>query len=362
MALPTAVHQLIDYLAWSDATSNHTRLLRELLRSWGICSEIYVRDCDPRLGRECHPLEECQPESGAWLIYQYSLDSPLTDFALAHAEQTCLSYHNITPPGFFTTFDPAFAKRLQRAISDLERMRNLAGAVSVSHFNCGQLEALGFAPVYYVPLLFFLDELQASASGVRGRRLYERLRDGLQNIIFVGRVTPNKRFEHLIYAFHYYQRLIEPASRLLLVGASPHHVYQAYLDMLVSNLNLTGQVMFTGGVPFNAGFGAFYQAADAFLCLSEHEGFCAPIVESMYFDLPIIAYSAAAVPETLGDAGILVIEKRYDVIGELIYNLVNDQVLRQQVVQKQRERLADFQRGRVESQIKDWAESLSNVR
>jgi glycosyltransferase involved in cell wall biosynthesis len=362
MAYPAAIHQIIDCLSWGDATSNHTRLLRELLCSWGICSEIYVRDCDPRLSRECYPLEECHPESDDWLIYQYSLDSPLTDFALAHAEQTYLSYHNITPPSFFTTIDPAFAKRLQRAVSDLERMRNLAGAVSVSHFNCEQLEALGFTPVYYVPLLFFLDELQTSASGSRGRKLYGRLHDGLQNIIFVGRVAPNKRFEHLIYAFHYYQRLIEPASRLLLVGVSPHNVYQAYLDMLVNDLNLTGRVMFTGRVPFNAGFGAFYQAADAFLCLSEHDGFCVPLVESMYFDLPIIAYSAAAVPETLGDAGILVTEKRYDVIGELIYNLVNNQVLRQQIVQKQRERLADFQRGTVESQIKDWVESLTDVR
>lgn len=362
MALPAVVHQLIDYLAWGDATSNHTRLLRELLRSWGICSEIYVRGCDPRLGKECHPLKECHPESDDWFIYQYSLDSPLTDFALAHAEHTYLSYHNITPPSFFTTFDPAFAKRLQRAVSDLERMRNLAGAVSVSHFNCRQLEDLGFAPVCYVPLLFFLDELQTSASGVQGRRLYERLHDGLRNIIFVGRVAPNKRFEHLIYAFHYYQRLIEPASRLLLVGASPHHVYQAYLDMLVDDLNLTGRVMFIGRMPFNAGFGAYYKAADAFLCLSEHEGFCVPLVESMYFDLPIIAYHAAAVPETMGECGILVTEKRYDVIGELIYNLTSDLALRQQVVQKQRERLADFQRGTLESQIKDWVESLSDVR
>jgi glycosyltransferase involved in cell wall biosynthesis len=361
MAYPMAIHQVIDYLSCADATSNHTRLLRDMLRNWGICSEIYVLGYDPRVAGDCRLLRECRPAPRDWLIYQYSLDSPLTEFALAHAGQTILSYHNITPPHFFSFFDPRFAARLQRAMSDLERMSGLVGAVSGSHYNCRQLKELGFSPVAHIPLLFSLDALAASAMGPRGRSVYKELSDGRHNILFIGRVAPNKRIEHLIRAFHYYHQLVEPASRLLLVGASPHGVYQAYLDMLAESLGLTASVTFVGGVPMAEGFGAFYQAADVFLCLSEHEGFGVPLVESMYFDLPVIAYKSSAVPETLGDCGVLVTEKRYDVIAELIHNLVIDQALRQQVIRKQRERMAAFDQAVVESQIRAWVESLENA-
>lgn len=358
MAFPTAVHQLIDYLSWGDAVSNHTRLLRDLLRSWGISSEVYVLDCDPELVQECLPLNRCHPGRDDWLIYQYSLDSPLTEFALARAKQTFLSYHNITPPSFFAVFDPRFAARLQRAVNDLGRMRGLAGAISVSRYNCRQLEELGFNHVRYVPLLYLSNDLLSSEGNLQGRRLYKGLKGDPRTILFVGRIAPNKRVEHVILAFAYYQKLVEPDSRLCLVGASPHPIYQAYLDMLVESLELTDRVVFAGKVPLRAGFGAYYRASDVFLCLSEHEGFGVPLVESMYFDVPVIAYKAGAVPETLGDSGILVTEKRNDLIGELINLLVSDSALRHQVVRKQRERLAAFERGIIENQIKAWLESL----
>lgn len=356
-----ALHQIIDYMSWGDAISNHTLLLRNLLRSWGIHSEIYTCGCDPHMATVCRPLRECQLARDDWLIYQYSLDSLMTEFALAHPAQTILNYHNITPPHFYEAFDSSFAARLQHAIHDLERLRDLAGAVSESRYNCEQLEEMGFSPVTHIPLLFSLDELKDSAASPRGRRLYKQLADGQQNILFIGRIAPNKRFEHLIHAFHYYHRLIQPASRLLLLGASPHGIYQAYLDMLVESLGLTDSVTFAGRVPLDEGFGAFYQAADVFLCLSEHEGFAVPLIESMDFDLPVIAYGSSAVPETMGDSGVLLTEKRYDVIGELIYNLLTDLPLRQQINRKQRERLVAFNPAVVKSQVKAWVESLEGI-
>ena len=361
MSNPETIHQIIDRLTWGDATSNHALLLRDLLRTWGMHSEIYTLGCDPRLRNECRPLRECRVNQHTWVLYQYSLDSPLTEFALDHAGRTVLNYHNITPAHFFTPFDSRFARRLQRAKHDLRCMTWLAGAISESHHNCAQLEALGFAPVTHVPLLFSLDALRTSATRPQGQRLCQQFVHDRQNILFVGRVSPNKRFEHLIQAFYYYHRLVEPESRLLLVGVSPHGSYQAYLDMLVESMGLTDGVVFSGQVSLSAGFGAFYRTADVFLCLSEHEGFGVPLVESMAFDVPVIAFKSTAVPETLGGSGVLVSKKRYDVIGELIYNLVTDQALRQQVIRKQRERLAAFDRATVESRIKSWVESLENA-
>jgi glycosyltransferase involved in cell wall biosynthesis len=361
MAYPAAVHQIIHRLAWGDATSNHARLLRGLLRGWGIHSEIYVLSCETSLSGECRPLGAFQPGPRAWLIYQYSLDSPLTEFALAHADRAWLSYHNVTPAHFFAPFDPSFAGRVARARRNLEGLAGLAGALSVSHYNCQELSELGFSRVCYLPLLFSLEGLRASAESPAGRRLRARLEDGGPTILFVGRVSPNKRFEDLIRAFYYYHTLVEPGARLLLVGASPHGAYQAYLDMLVESLGLAESVVFAGRVAEADGFGAYYRAADVFLCLSEHEGFGVPLVESMQFDVPVVAYKAGAVPETLGDSGILVTEKRYDVIGELLYCLVSDPGLREQVIRKQRERLAAFEQGVVEGQIKAWLESLHDM-
>jgi glycosyltransferase involved in cell wall biosynthesis len=155
--------------------------------------------------------------------------------------------------------------------------------------------------------------------------------DAKTNFLFVGRCIPNKRIEDVIKVFCYYQRFIDPNSRLLLVGET--HGFERYFDSLVRLVDdlALEDVVFTGHVDTDD-LAAYYRVADLFLSMSEHEGFCAPLLEAFRFGLPVMAFDAGAVAETLSGAGVLVQEKSFDRIAEMAHLLVHDESLRERVV------------------------------
>jgi glycosyltransferase involved in cell wall biosynthesis len=174
--------------------------------------------------------------------------------------------------------------------------------------------------------------------------LHRLFRDGRINILFVGRVAPNKKIEDLIKVTFYYKKFISPLVRLIIVGkttALPAY-YHALVKFADDFLLAPEEICFTGHLPDDEMF-AVYRAADVFLSLSEHEGFCLPLVESMIFDLPIIAYDSTAVPDTLDGAGILIRDKRAERVAELLDIVTRDQNLRENIIRGQRERLVKLQ-------------------
>ena len=161
------------------------------------------------------------------------------------------------------------------------------------------------------------------------------------NMLFVGRIAPNKRQEDVIRVFRYYKEHIDTHARLFLVGTyAGFERYQAQLQSYVERHQIP-DVVFTGLVS-DAELFAYYKLSDVFVCLSEHEGFCVPLLESMYFDVPIIAYDAGAIRETLDGSGVLVQKKKYDVVAEVAAQLVRNEPLRRRTLAGQRKRLADF--------------------
>ena len=88
-----------------------------------------------------------------------------------------------------------------------------------------------------------------------------------------------------------------------------------------------------------------------YISLSEHEGFCAPLLEAMATDVPILAYAAAAVPETLDGAGVQFAPKDMEMAAELLGALAFDDDLRRGVIAGQRRRLAHFSHTRIEQQL-----------
>ena len=183
-----------------------------------------------------------------------------------------------------------------------------------------------------------------------------RFGDGRTNIIFVGRIAPNKRQEDVIRAFYFYKQL-DPDARLILAGSQTG--FENYADRLRDYADKLGlrDVLFTGHVSFPELL-AYYRTATAFLCMSEHEGFCVPLVESMYFNVPIAARKAAAVPDTLGGSGLLLEDNDPLVAAKAVERLVRDKKLRDDVIQDQRRRLADFSYSRIKAlfteQLRDF--------
>jgi glycosyltransferase involved in cell wall biosynthesis len=222
-------------------------------------------------------------------------------------------------------------------------------ALADSEYNRRDLLAAGYAPTGVLPLAVpnTLAQVQPDTE------VLNRFDDGVANLLFVGRLVPNKRQEDVIKAF-YYLRQIRPRSRLFLVGSWQNtRRYYAWLQEFAGRLGLSEAVYFPGHVS-TAALAAYYRLADLFVCMSEHEGFCVPLIESMHFGVPVVAYASTAVPGTLGGAGILVREKRYDVIAELLHLLISDRKLYRQVVERQYARVQAFQEPAVLQQFRDY--------
>jgi len=348
-----AIHQLVAGFSRGDAISNEAVVMRGLFRSWGYDSEIYCEHLRilPELRSEARDLDElkpvCRPEDIVFL--HLSIGSRANEIFQSLPGKKALLYHNITPPDYFSLIQPATAKDLARGRI---QAAGLAGSATVnladSAFNAGELAGWGYPPASVFPLFLDFGKL----GGAPDRSVMRRFGDGKTNILFVGRCAPNKKIEDVITAFAYYQKGVERNSRLILAGSfAGTERYQRLLLTQVRDLKLE-DVVFTGSIP-QAQLNACYRSARVFLCMSEHEGFCIPLVESLVHRVPVLAYSAAAVPETLGGAGVLFHEKRFEAIAEMMGQLVSNESLRQAVLVRQDARLTAFK-------ARDLGSELSN--
>jgi len=336
-----AIHQLVAGYAESDAISNEARVLRSIFRSWGCESEIFSerRRIVPKARGEVRDVSE-----GTWrpddiALLHLSIGSTVNDAFAALPCRKAILYHNITPSSFFDYYQPQTAALLEAGRRQVASLAQTASVVMAdSRYNARELEEAGYPPVTVLPLVL-------DFSALRGRRdegFFRRWKDGRRNILFVGRVAPNKRHEDLLSAFHYFQKFVCPASRLMLVGSSlGMETYRGLLVAKTKEFELAN-VEFTGTVT-QAQLLAAYDAADAFLCLSEHEGFCIPVLEAMIRGVPVVAYDAGAIAETMDGAGVLLLEKRYDWIAETLGRITGDAALRRALVAGQAERVARYE-------------------
>ena len=308
------VDQYVAVLAPGDAVGNEAILFQQVLRSRGYASEIYAGVLAPEMVQMALPISGSAERSDAASIFHFAIGSPVVDKMLARRDPLILRYHNITPHHFFLGFNPDLVPRTYHASRDLAMFaRRAALGLAVSEFNRVDLESAGFARTAVLPLGMNLAALDETPDPV----VRARFADDRKNLIFVGRVVPNKKIDDLIRAFCAYQRYVEPESRLFIVGEGRgFENYSRRLEELVSHLRID-EVVFTGAVT-QSELNAYYRLSDAFLCLSEHEGYGAPLIEAMHFGLPVIAFDAGAVKETLRGGGVLLGEKNPEEIAELL--------------------------------------------
>ncbi len=352
------IHQLLPNFVPGDAIGNHARALRRLLQSWGFGSEIYAHYAHPEVAHECRPLNELPATLRGAVIYHYSTLS--AEAAQAFEEfkgRRAIIYHNITPAYFYAPYCQRTYGLLCAARGNLGQFRGLVDmTLGVSAYNCVELAAAGYANPRRLPLLL---ELEAFAEQPAAPANLRSCDDGWKNFLFVGRLAPHKRQEDVIRAFAWYNRFVNRRSRLVLVGtAGGLERYLYHLREVVKSLDVEEHVVFAGHASL-AELAAYYRSAHVFVCMSEHEGFCVPLLESMYHRLPIIAYAAAGVPETLADAGVLFNNKDYPMIAEMANLLIEDELLRTRVIRRQQERLADFAPAAIALQFKQYMEELA---
>ena len=323
------------------------------LRAWGFETCIYAQDIAPEMAGYVRPDHEYLPYLHAeddLLIYHYGLYTPNVRYFQAARNRRVFMYHNITPASYFHGWSRDLELLCDVGRRTLPSLTGCDLAVGDSEYNRQELVAAGF-PEGKTDVLPLFSQQSLFETVPVDQDLLEQLRaEGTVNFLTVGRVAPNKDIEDVIRIFYVYQRAINPQSRLYVVG--PRHVpsYAAALDSLVADLGLEDAVRFPGRA-LGGILKAYYQAADLYLCASYHEGLCVPLVESMYFGVPVLARKAAAVPETLGGAGVLFARLGHAEVAEMAHLLLTDQALRAQVVARQRERLEDLAPSRVEAKL-----------
>ena len=329
-----AVHQVLATLGYGDAIGHEVLGIRRVLRQAGYESDIFVETADRRLEpltRDYHELVDVSHPDNL-LLHHFSIGSKASRTAYAVPDRMALIYHNITPPSYFVGLHRALARQCFRGRRELQAYADRCDlAFGDSEFNRQDLESLGFPRTAVLPVVPDFSHLD----GPPNRFVADQFDDEWTNILFVGRVIGNKKIEDLIRCFHAYHTLFNPRSRLLIVGVfNLFERYMVALNHLTATLDVS-HVHFTGQVS-DEELVAYYEVADLFLCASEHEGFCVPLVEAFYLRVPVLAYAATAVPSTMDGAGVLFSDKDPVHVAALMDAILSDAALQDALVEGQR--------------------------
>ena len=333
--------QILPTLSFGDAIGNDTLALKGAIRDMGYETEVYAENIDKRLpagsGLDISKLSGLKKDD--IILYHKSTGTDLTFRIDEFKCRRIMIYHNITPPEFFRPYSPAATALTEYGYKGVEYLKDkIDYCLAVSSYNRSDLLRMGYTcPIDIRPILIRFEDYKQTPD----EETIRKYSDGKKNLIFVGRIAPNKKQEDVIRAFYHYKKR-NPESRLILVGSySGMENYYNRLVKYAAALGLKEDVVFTGHIKFSAIL-AFYRIADVFVCMSAHEGFCVPLAEAMFFDVPIVALDTSAISDTLGGSGFLVDDNDPVFVSRVIDRVLNDEALRNELISGQRRRLKDF--------------------
>lgn len=339
----TRIIQISPSLLFGDAVGNLMCAIDSMVKEEGFDASICADLVHPRIDREKHNVVNTfaeATEKDILILHMASAYDRLDEFVKSPAKKIMV-YHNVTPPHFFNKYNLMGARACREG---LQQTRSLAGEVDFciadSAWNKQDLIDMGYTcPIEVCPVYIPWEDYKTPPNA----SVLERYRGVAgTNVMFCGRVVPNKCHQDIVKAFWAYKNHYDPDARLFLVGAmSEVDPFCVKLNAYIHDLGLDDSVIFPGHIGFDEIL-AYYTLADVFLCQSEHEGFCVPLLEAAVFDTPVVAYDAAAISWTLGGSGILLDEKDPFVTAGVMDRVVRDEKLRAEVIAGQRQRLEYF--------------------
>lgn len=349
---PVRIDQVLPSIVARDAVSQHTLEAQRVLRSLGFVSEIYAVTMGPEMAGRVHPIDglPAEPAGGQWLLYQGSIGSPAAEVFSAHPARKLVDYHNITPAELVERWLPGLGEEVSLGRRQLAALAPAVDfSVADSAYNAGELAAWGYKEPRVSMLMVDQSNFDVAPDPRRREQLAEAKRSGGSDWLFVGQFLPHKAHHDVVCAFAAYLRAYDPAARLHLVGRASLGGYELAVRRLAERLGIAGSVDIAGSVSASE-LAALYEGCDVYVGCSDHEGFCAPLLEAMHHGLPIVAYSAAAVPETVGEAGLLLDSKEPAAVAAAAHRLAEDPDLTRELVRKGRERaqLFTIERARAE--------------
>lgn len=332
------INQLLPAMSYGDAVSNSAINMMLHLRAKGIKSNIYAEHIHPKVSDFVLPVSKISYNEP--VIYHLAIGCDLAKQIPNFKNKRMILYHNITPSGYFRGYDEQSANLCEQGREQLTFLQPYIDfALADSEYNRSELELYGYKNSAVSPIIINFEEYNIKPNGTLLNQLSSSKRSN--DILFVGRLAPNKRQDDIIKAFYYYKKYIDNDSRLFLIGSySRMERYYEELKGLVKELNLK-DVILSGHVPFDHIL-AYYHNADLMLCMSEHEGFCVPLLEAMHFNIPILTFKSTAISETLGNGGILFNEKDYRSIACTMNVILEDDIIKKKIINNQKVRLKHF--------------------
>ncbi len=334
------VHQFATSLSYGDAISNEMMEIRKVLKEKGYCSEIFVKFFDPRMAKNSKDYREYRKYSSSKnvVIFHFSIGSPVSKVFFRIPDKKIMIYHNITPYEYFLDYHRILTRECYKGRLEINLFVDKVDmALGDSEFNRRELERVGYRNTGVLPLLLDFAKFDRSGDPVV-KKIFS---DNKFTLFFVGRVIPNKKFEDVIKTFHFYKKYFNQDSRLILAGDyRGMEQYLAGLQDLVQKLELE-DVHFTGHLSFPE-LVAYFNIADVYLSMSAHEGFGVPLLEAFYKRIPVVAFAAGAVEETMNSGGILLRDKDFAAVAALLNELHLDRRLREKVIMSQEKALEKY--------------------
>ena len=334
------VHQIINHLAGGDAIGHDCLAIQERLRAEGHPSEIFALHPGPGMAGRCRAVSDYKDVSSPEnvVIWHFSVGTEITDLVAELPDRVVMRYHNITPAEFFSNINAQTEMECLLGRKQLARTADFVDlGIGDSAYNEAELTELGFKASGNCPIMLNLDQYRPAEPSARLTRLF----GPGPLILHVGRIVPQKRYEDLIKVFYFIKKIRPEAGMLFIGGDSGMKIYRHALEDLIAELALT-DIRFTNHIT-QKDLLACYTRADVYLCLSDHEGFCVPLVEAMKFDLPVAAKESSAVTQTLGEGGVLLKNPTPVMVAEAACALLEKDEFRSRVIQTQRRRLKDFE-------------------
>ena len=349
MKCAPVVHQFTAVYAERDAVGQHTAAVDSLLREMGCSTTAFAghsyRGVDIEVVSFRKHKKYPKPDM---VIYQMSTGSKVGDYILARSEPLVLNYHNITPGELFDPWAPAIGYSLTQARDQLALLAEHAyAAIADSSYNAAELRDLGLSNVSVVPVILNVIEKPSTINASIPQ---------MPVLLFVGRIAPNKRLENLIGALALLQRRWKKVQ-LVIIGTSIVPAYESALRDLAMRLGVSESVEFAGSVPTQVR-DTYYSTASIYVSASVHEGFCVPLIEAMSAGLPVVAYASTAVPETIGNAGLLVDSDEPLYLAHAIDRVLGSNGLRSELISKGIKRAACFDPVNIRQDMRDTLESL----
>ena len=339
-----------DSIAWGDAASDDCVAMANALLKKGkkVIISAFTKNTN---FKNFVAFENLNIQENDTIIFHSFQNPKIVDCIQNTKAKKILRFHNITPPEFFKFWNINLAQECQKEIDILKKLKTYFDlSICDSYFNQQDLEKLGFkCPIAVLPILM---DFRKKRKNIQNKKISDLKNKHFTNILYTGRMAPNKKIEDVLKSFAYYQKYYNKNSRLFLIGGSPCPFYTKMLQQYALHLNIQN-LYFTGEKSSADDLLDYYQAADLYLSLSEHEGFCVPLMEAMHYQTPILAYDATAVSETLGCAGVLIPQDKKNplLIAGIINEILSNNNLKETIIKKQNARFLDFDYAQTQQQF-----------